>query len=340
MVTTRIICRSLTRILTILSVLLLTACAAFSDSPPAGSDQDAVSLLRLMVQAERNLRLTGTQVTEAERNGRLVRSVQTVTRDGVHGLRYDYLQPPNRVGETVVDNGQFRWHYIPNRNVIQVGPSTISQLAQRIRQLLNRLSRLALNVRLVGPATIAGRNCEELEIDSQSNPPVVMRRFWVDVANGAQLRIEQYDNQGIEKTTSYFTDISYNPQITRATFSAPPVPANVVTEAPPVYSAIMTVDQASQMAGFQALQPQYMPDGFRFQSAAITQFGNSKVIGLRYANGVAVLSLFETPERGRVLPQIVHRGAGVAMATVSGLHIILVGSIDDSDLNAIISSLR
>ena len=304
------------------------------------SDPAAVSLVGLMLRAESSMNIIGTQVTEVERNGVVDQSIQYITREGDHALRLDYLRPPNMYGEKVVDDGTYRWRYSPRRNVLQVGPSTISKLDGKIRQMMNHLNHQHFTMRMVGTDNIAGHDCQIVEIDSLTTPPVIMRKFWIDPTNGGQLRIEQYDNTGQLQSASYFTTITYNATISPSAFAQPQTPQNVriVTRKPA--DPLSNVQQAEVQAGFSALEPQYLPVGYTFQSASVMSFHGYKIIGLRYVNGINVLSLFETPEHSQPLPAIVHPRAGVAQATISGFRVIVVGNVATSDLDQLVTSLH
>jgi len=305
------------------------------------SDPAAVSLITMMLRAESTMNIVGTQVTQVNRNGNLVQSIQYVTRAGDHALRMDYLQPRNLNGERIVDDGTYRWRYIPKRNTLQVGPSTISKLDGRIRQLMNHLNRQTFTMRVVGSDNIAGHDCQIVEVDSLTVPPVVMRQFWIDPTNGAQLRINQYDNTGTLTSASYYMTITYNAAINPSQFAQPQTPQGVNVVPRPAANPLSNVEQAEVSAGFSALQPTYLPQGFKFQSASVMSFKGYKIIGLRYVNGVNdVLSLFETPEKNRPLSTIVHPRTGVAQATISGFRVIIVGSAADSDLDQMINSLH
>ena len=306
----------------------------------SAGDPAAVSLIGLMLRAESSMNIIGTQVTQVLRSGKTVQSIQYVTREGDRALRLDYLQPPNLGGEKVIDDGTTRWRYIPKRNTLQAGPSTIGKLDGRIHQLMNHLNRPTFGMKIVGSDNVAGHDCQIVEVDSLTTPSTILRRFWIDPTNGAQLRIEQYDSDGQLQSVSYFTTITYNAVISAAAF-APPATAPGVNVVPrPMTNSVSSLQTAEIGAGFSPLQPTYLPPGFTFQSASVMKYNGYNVIGLKYVNGMNVLSLFETPEHDRPLTTIVHPRPGVAQATVGGFRIILVGNSAPAVQDQMIGSLH
>ena len=306
----------------------------------SAGDPAAVSLISLMLRAESTMNVVGTQVTQVDRNGNVVQSIQYLTREGDRALRLDYLQPPNLSGEKVIDDGTNRWRYVPRRNTLQVGPSTIGKLDGRIHQLMNHLNRPTFVMKIVGADNVAGHDCQVVEVDSLTTPSTILRRFWIDPTNGAQLRIEQYDSAGQLQSVSYFTTITYNATINSSAFAPPATPQGVNVVPRPMTNALSNVQSAEVQAGFSALQPTYLPTGFTFQSASVMKYNGYKIIGLKYVNGMNVLSLFETPEHDKPLTNIVHPRPGVAQATISGFRVILVGNAAPSDQDQMITSLH
>lgn len=310
----------------------------------AAPESDAQSLLRRMLQAERSLPLSGSQITTVSRDGRDVTSEQRVLRNGSRALRLEYVRPPNLAGEQIVDDGRLFRRYVPATNTLEVGPSRIQRLSGRTRQVMEQITRGGLSVQVVGQETVAGRACRVIEVTPNGLTRATRRRFWIDPANGAQLRIDQFNAAGRRVSTSYYTDVTYNPTFAPDAFRAPKTPGTVHTVTPQVGTALPSVAQAQAQAGFTVLQPSYLPSGFRFQSASISDFRKSKLVALRYVNGMNAFSLFETPRPPDTRPEgpkhARHPRNGVLTGEQGNLRLVLIGNLSGEDMERVLASVR
>lgn len=308
------------------------------------SASDAQNLLRQMLQAERSLALTGNQITTILRGGREITSEQRVMRKGSHALRLEYIRPASLEGEQIVDDGHLFQRYIPATNTLEVSPSRIQRLGGRTRQVMEQIARGDISVQAVGQEIIAGRLCRIIEVAPNGPTRATRRRFWIDPANGAQLRIDQYNAGGQRISTSYYTNITYSPTFAPDAFHAPKTPGTVHTVTPQVGTPLHTVAQAQAQAGFTILQPSYLPPGFRFQSASLSDYRKKKLVALRYVNGLNVFSLFETPRPPNARPAPPKRARrarnGVLTAEQGDVRLVLIGSLSDDDMERVLSSVR
>lgn len=311
---------------------------------PSVAASDAQSLLRQMLQAERSLSLSGNQTTTISRGGREVTSEQRVMRNGSHALRLEYIRPASLAGEQIVDDGHLFRRYIPATNTLEVSPSRIQRLGGRMRQVMEQIARGGLSVQTVGQATVAGRACRIIEVTPNGPTKATRRRFWIDPTNGAQLRIDQFNAGGQRVSTSYYTDITYSPTFASDAFHAPKTPGTVHTVTPQVGTPLRTVAQAQAQAGFTILQPSFLPPGFRFQSASISDYRKNKLVALRYVNGMNVFSLFETPRPPTARPEPPKRARhprnGVLTAEQGSLRLVLIGNLSSDDMERVLDSVR
>ena len=315
----------------------------FGPQTPA-PDLDAQNLLRRMLQAEKSLPLSGTQTTTISRDGRDVTSEQRVLRNGSRALRLEYIRPANLAGEQIVDDGRLFRRYIPATNTLEVSPSRIQRLGGRMRQVMEQITKGGLSVQSVGQETIAGRACRVVEVMPSGLTKATRRRFWIDPTNGAQLRIDQFNAAGIRVSTSYYTDITYNPTFAPDAFRAPKTPGTVRTVTPQVGTALPSVAQAQTQAGFTVLQPSFLPPGFRFQSASISDYRKNKLVALRYVNGMNTFSLFETPRPPEARPEepkrVRHPRNGVLTGEQGNLRLVLIGNLSGEDMERVLASVR
>lgn len=309
-------------------------------------DAGARDLLRQMLQAERTLLLSGNQITTITRDGRDITSEQRVVRNGSHAFRLEYVRPPRLAGEQIVDNGRFFWHYIPARNTLEFSPtSRINRQRQRIPEVMEQIQRGDLQVKVQGQDTVAGHACTIIEVAPTGLSRAPRRRFWIDPTNGAQLRIDQLDAAGKRVSSSYYTAVTYNPTLDKEAFRPPKTPKDTQFVTPQIGTPAHSVAEAQTQAGFPVLQPSFLPTGFRFQSAFVSDYRGKKLVALRYVNGLNVLSLFETPLPPNSRPdapagKINHARHGVLVTVQDGLRLILVGNLSPEDMQQVMSSVR
>jgi len=301
-------------------------------------DPAARSLLQEMLNAERSLVLSGQQTTVLYRPLRTVISQQWVIRNGDHAYRMEYQQPEQMAGQVVVDNGQLEWHYFPRRKTMEVTPSRIGRMRDRIGPVLRALNRGSLSVQITGQDRVAGHDVQIIQI-SPAGTFRGARRYWVDPTNGAQLKIETYGPDGQLESISYFTQVTYNAPLDRGAFAPPHVPAETrIVSATP--GQTLAAAPSDTQAGFHVLQPTYLPAGFRFQSATQSQVGGEPLIGLQYGDGVTVLSVYENPLRRPQPDKIMHPRHGVLVVRQGGIRLFLIGNLPDAEMSRIAQSLK
>lgn len=313
---------------------------------PAASapESGAQGLLRRMLEAERSLPLAGSQTTTISRSGHDTTSEQRVWRNGSRALRIEYVRPPRLAGEQIVDDGRLFRRYVPATNTLEVGPSRIQRLRGRMRGVMEQITRGGLSVQALGQETVAGHTCSIIEVTPNSLAGAARRRFWIDTTNGAQLRIDQYNAAGRRVSTSFYTDVAYNPAFAKDTFRAPETPGTARIVTPQVGTPLPSVAQAQAQAGFTILQPSFLPPGFRFQSASLSDYRKSKLVALRYVNGLNVLSLFETPrpdrDRHEGPKRANHPRDGVLIGEQGALRLVLIGNLSADDMERVLASVR
>jgi negative regulator of sigma E activity len=295
-----------------------------------------------MLQAEQHLVLSGDQITTLAHAGQDVTSEQAIVRAGMRAFRMEYEHPASLAGETIVDNGGLYWMYAPETNILQVGPSKIERMHNRVPLVMAQVKSGALTVRWLGQDMVAGHSCGVIEVASQDLTLAPRRRFWIDPTNGAQLRIEQYASSGQLLSSSYFTSVTYSPAIAPGTFQPPRAPKNARVVGQESASQSITLLQAQTQAGFTVLSPTFLPAGFHFQTASVSDFRQRKLVALRFVNGLNVLSLYETTQgpNDRGQPGRIRRPRpGVFTMARNGLRLILVGSLGQEDMQKIITSV-
>ena len=304
----------------------------------AATDPAARNLLRQMLQAENTLPLSGDQVTLVVRNGLDISSEQQVQRNGARALRLDYLRPARLAGEQIIDNGRFYCHLVPSKNILELSPSRVQALRVRVPQVIQQVRSGRLWVQALGQDTVAGHTCVVVQVMVPSAGPVPSQKFWIDPANGAQLRNEQYDSQGRLRSASYYTQVTYNPAFDKAAFRLPKSGKIV----PQGFAApTLTLDQVRAQAGFPVQTPSVLPAGFRYQGGSVSARRGQSVVELRFSRSAGGLSVFETPDKPGIGPlPIQHPRQGVLFSSQNGLKIVIIGNLENGELDALLASLR
>lgn len=310
--------------------------------PAVAPDVYARAFLRQMLEAEQHLALQGEQVTVLTRNGRTITSKQKVLRNGGRAFRLDYTQPARLAGQVIIDNGRTFWHYSPASKKLEVGPSRVEALHSRVSQVMRQIKKGALDAQYIGPDTIAGRPCAVVQITPRNLSTAPYRRFWIDISNGAQLRIDEFGDNHQLQSSSYYTSITYNPVIPKDSFKPPKTPKGTQLASTAASGRPMSIAQAQTQAGFTILQPTYLPTGFQFQSASVSDFRKQKLVALRYVNSLNVLSLFETGtgKPAVVKPRLNRPRPGVFILDQCGVRVILVGNLSQDEMEKIVISVH
>lgn len=310
---------------------------------PDTKKQDAASparrLLKRMLEAETSLAFTGSQVTIVYRERGPIRSEQNVFRDGSRAIRMDYTGGTRVVaGEQVVDDGTTFWRYIPKRNTLEISPSRVKTLRNRIRQMIAQVRRGVNGVQIIGEQNVAGRPCAMIDVRPVSGFGA-WRRFWIDQGSGLPLRQEEYRADNSIQSVSYFETINPVSGFPPGTFAAPVTPPNVIRKNVDGPGG-GTLADAQKSAPFTIRQPGYIPGGYRFQSAAVSRFRGKKMIVLQYANGLSTISIYEiaADSPSAVEPAQSPRNE-VATATIAGIKVVVVGSVGSGELLRIIQSM-
>jgi len=305
----------------------------------AQSDPAAQELLKLMLQAENSLALSGDQITTVVQNGLDISSEQLVQRNGARALRLDYLRPARLAGEQIIDNGRFYCHLIPSKDTLELSPSRIQTLRVRVPEVIGQIRAGRLIVQGSGTDSIAGHLCGIVSVAARSTSPVPWRRFWIDPTNGAQLRIEQYDAADQLQSASYYTQVTYNPVFDKAAFRVPHAGSRVVPSG--FETPSLSLDQVRKQAGAALLTPTYLPDGFHFAAGSVSTRRDHRVIELRYRNGVNSLSIFQTPDtKSSTMEKNSLARRGVLIGHQGGMKVVIIGNLPEGELEKVLASLR
>ena len=318
------------RITTITLCLLLglaVVCAASAEK------LDGPTVLKKMLEAEEHASFTAHQVTTITRKPSLT-SEQIVYRDGLKGMRMEYLAPPGLKGEVMADDGKRLAHYIPKEKVVKMHPSRLAVLKMRSDQISQGLAKKELQITLIGKDKVAGRNAYVVEVKPRLRRQGQTRKFWVDTEKWVKLKTEDIAPDGSVASTSYYKKIDFTGSISGDKFRIEP-PAGVRVEQDPASNMPMSVEEAQKAAKFRLLQPTYLPPGFKPAGATVIPFRHGVMVGLRYTDGVSSFTFFQTPlapgNRGHLRHGPVQPGKGVYSWRLGDMNLTLVGPVISPD---------
>jgi outer membrane lipoprotein-sorting protein len=276
-------------------------------------------------------------------DGGLAESTQVLKHAGPRRQRIEYLAPPRLAGEVILIAGPRLLHYRPRpRPRILEGDTDIADLAERAKELLASLAAGRVRVALVGGQIVAGRNTDILEI--RSGPAAPFKRLWIDRETGVRLKHETVDQAGAVIVSSYFTKITYGPQLDPDDFRPdrlPPAPVEAqIPSSPPLES----VAEAQRLVGFLVRVPA-LPPRFRLKGLWATGGPAAKGVLLQYTDGVntVVLGQRRLPRTGaapRVADGAVRSRRGVAFWVSGDKVYTLFANVRPEVLRRIVESLR
>jgi negative regulator of sigma E activity len=172
------------------------------------------------------------------------------------------------------------------------------------------------------------------------------RKFWVDTEKWIKLKTEDIGPDGAVLSTSYYTKIEFVGKFPPRRFHFDP-PSGVRVERGQDRPKVMSLDQARRMVGFKALEPAYLPKGFKAVGAAVTPFRKGKILVLRYSDGVTTFSLFQAPGRmldSRFLEKLQEgpkrSGKGAYSWRRGDLNLTLIGPIPPDEVRKIADSVK
>jgi negative regulator of sigma E activity len=329
---------------TILLLLAFRAAVAQSSADAPQNQQQAQVLLEKMLNAEKNLKISGEQDTILYRPEQTFTASQTIVRQGDTAMRIEYNSPQSVAGDVFVDNGKLSWHYIPSAAKLEVGISGLGRFRRESDNILRRLGSQQLTAEIMGQEVVAGQNAQVVQVTAQHSWGE--HRYWIDPNTGAQLKIQTFGNLGQLVSQTYFTKITYRSKIDGSEFDPPKVDSSVkIVPMTPRGSQAIAGLPTSTDCGFQPLLPSYIPPGFAFQSTVIMPMRGQKLVGLTYGNALVSLSIFEKqiiPDAGQSSPhdEMSTPRQGVVTAIRNGYQYILVGSLPTDVMQRVVQSMR
>jgi outer membrane lipoprotein-sorting protein len=259
------------------AIALLGACSLAGRAAaqtPSGGD-----LLRAMLKAERTASYVATEVV-TQRDSPTLRT--RIWRQGLK-RRVEFLEPPVRRGDLLVDDGTNVWLY-HNREEAAVQTRSLRRAAEAA-SLNNRIGNIPTHVS--GPVSIAGRRAWIVETRGGKNKKRILRRHWIDTATKVRLRVDRFGPGGTVSESSALQNVQFS-SIPAARFVWTPAPGTKITRTSGrLFTQLAPAKRVAQWLQY----PRVVPAGYSFESAIVD---NKKgEAWLRYTNGVQRFSVFQ-----------------------------------------------
>ena len=182
----------------------------------------------------------------------------------------------------------------------------------------------------VGPAVMAGRNCHKLTLDPH-DPHGRPIRVWIDSAAGITLAREESDRRGFSFGMTTFTSVSYPESLSRqaTSYTAPSGTREIRVSRSPLFSLPGSLKRWKNV---EVILPLSMPRGFEFESAELVSLGGTPTVCLRYSDGLAMITIFQTQTSHTVDPsyqsvawKMLPRGENVAVSGRTRVTSVVIG---------------
>jgi len=323
-------------------------------SASAYASPNASDILRKSYAAENQVTFSGRLTTTVYRGGAAASAEVNVFRSGRRS-RMEYVTGPS-AGTVIIDDGS---------SMIRLDSSARTAYVSQIPNAPERLGLLMSNYApvMIGTSRIAGRECYELKLGPKCKCEP-SKKLWIDKQSQVALKTEGYGSDGRIASSTAYSRIDYSARPSATLFQIPRGWQAVRTAA----ESAVGLDAVRKAVGFTPVKPGYVPKGYRFDDYYVRNMPKcAPFAGLRYANGLNTISVFERKGgcfgpgfrcgRGRGGPGC-GRGMGCGRAgagccvlmddpqarmahTIAGdLTVIIVGDIAASELQKMGNSFR
>jgi outer membrane lipoprotein-sorting protein len=340
--------RKLRRVAAAALAAALALPAAFSHADA----QDATQLLRDAVSAYAKYSYVGQVQNVDFGTSRAIAVLFRIEHRAPDMTRRWYLAPESLYGESIISKGDTSYNVDPQskRVVVITDDALDDQVAED-----DNFGLLLHNYRAVmGPdENVAGRRAYSVLLVNKYNGATVMR-ISLDAETKLVLQKERYSATGSVSHEMRFENIRYTSDIPGNLFAVPAAGYTRVS-GPSHGNPSQDLQAVVRTAGFQALGPKYLPEGFLPIAGDVSDIKGVRTLHLLYSDGLRTISLFENARGAAVdlskytVHQTNVRGHG-AQYVLDGpttllawaqdnLHLALVGELSQSELTRIASSV-
>jgi negative regulator of sigma E activity len=329
----------------------LVPAAAMAAPTPAPVDANA--LVREALDAPRHVSYVGQLQTIRWGNRVANATIQRVEHLAPTSTRRTFLAPEALYGEYDITLGTTTTKIDPKQHRAMISENPASD---NVITMNTNIALLAANYRAVtGPVeNVAGRPATTVSLVNRYTGERMMR-LWIDNETKVVLGKEAYHQDGSLAWRSRFDEIRFTGQIPSGVFSATIPQGFQEVEGRRFADMSDDLQRILDEAGFKAVNPRYLPDGFHIIGAENSSFRGLRNLHLLYSDGIRTLSLFENnadsePDFGGVKPSITHfeghdaqyvKDGPTTLLTwrEHGLAFALIGDLDLKKLTEIATSV-
>lgn len=314
--------------------------------------EDAAQLLRQAVDAYAKYSYVGQVQNVDFGSTRAIAVMYRIEHRAPDLTRRWYLAPESLYGESIISKGDTSYDVDPHQNrIVVVRDDAIDdQVAED-----DNFGLLLHNYRAVmGPVeNIAGRRAYAVLLVNRYDGQTVMR-ISVDADTKLVLQKERFAASGSVSHQMHFENIRYTAGLPGDLFSVP-TSGYTRVNGPSHGNPSADLRAVVQAAGFHALGPTYLPEGFVPLAGDVSDIKGIRTLHLIYSDGLRTVSIFENA-RGATVDfskytirsakvrahdaQYVLDGPTTLLAWAEGnLHLTLVGELSQNDLVRIASSV-
>jgi negative regulator of sigma E activity len=320
---------------------------------PTPAPADSNALVRAALEAPRHVSYVGQIQTIRWGMRNANATIQRVEHLAPSSTRRTFLAPEALYGEYDITLGTTTTKIDPkqHRAMISENPSSDNAITMNTNIVL-----LAANYRaVVGPVEIvAGRPATTVSLVNRFTGERMMR-LWIDNSTKVVLAKEAYHQDGSLAWRSRFDEIRFTGEIPSGVFATAIPQGFQEVEGRRFGDMSDDLQRTLDEAGFKAVNPRYLPDGFKIIGAENSSFRGLRNLHLLYSDGIRTLSLFENnadsePDFGGVKPSTTHfeghdaeyvKDGPTTLLTwrEHGLAFALIGDLDLKKLTAIAISV-
>jgi negative regulator of sigma E activity len=320
---------------------------------PAPSPADSNALVRAALDAPRHVSYVGQMQTIRWGSRMANATIQRVEHLAPASTRRTFLAPEALYGEYDITRGTTTTKIDPKQHRVLVSENPSSDNAITMN---SSITLLAENYRaVIGPVEmVAARPATTISLVNKYSGERMMR-LWIDNETKVVLAKEAYHQDGSLAWRSRFDEIRFTTEIPGGIFSAAIPPGFQEVEGRHFADVSDDTQHTMEAAGFKAVNPKYLPDGFHMIGAENSTFRGMRNLHLLYSDGLRSLSLFENnagsePDFGGVKPSVTHfeghdaqyvKDGPTTLLTwrEKGIAFALIGDLDLKNLTAIAVSV-
>ncbi|MBV8245160.1 MAG: DUF4367 domain-containing protein [Candidatus Eremiobacteraeota bacterium] len=319
----------------------------------AAQAQDAESVLRDAASAPRHLSYAGQVESVEYGSANSHASIYRVEHRSPNLTRRWYLAPQALYGDSIITRATTSYDLdVRHHRIIVSNDDTLEDEVA----LDDNFALLSSNYRIVpAPAEeVAGRKTLGFMLINRHTGQMCMR-VWIDKETHLVLERQAYASDGAVISAMRYDQISYTSNLPAQFFNVPKEQGFATLRGMDHELPSNDIDAVARAAGFNAVGPKYLPEGFQPISGDVSEIKGVRSMHLLYSDGIRTLSLFEnargaTADLSRFTvhqttveshdARYVEDGPTLLMTWErSGLHFALVGDLSRQEMTRIAESV-